>query len=107
MQLEKMVEQAEEWAGKVEWMARVDGELEAERGRLIWDLVARPALEHAAEVWWPGGKTVRLEVVQDRLGRKLLGASRTVAGEAICGEMGWRKKEERRRRCCMSGDSGS
>ena len=28
-------------------------------------------------IWWPGGKTVgkRLEVVQDRLGRKLLGAS--------------------------------
>ena len=50
VQLEKMGEQAEEWAGKVEWMARVDGELEAERGRLIWDLVARPGLEHAAEV---------------------------------------------------------
>ena len=62
VQLEKMVEQAEEWAGKVEWMARVDGELEAERGRLIWDLVARPGLEHAAEVWWPGGKTVGKEV---------------------------------------------
>ena len=49
-------------------------------------------------MWWPGGKTVgkRLEAVQDRLGRKLLGASRTVAGEAIRGEMGWRKLEERR-----------
>ena len=31
--------------------ARVDEELEAERGQLIWDLVARPGLEHAAEVW--------------------------------------------------------
>ena len=30
VQLEKMVEQAEEWTGKIEWMARVDGELEAE-----------------------------------------------------------------------------
>ena len=60
--------------------------------------MARPGLEHAAEVWWPGGKTAgkRLEAVQDRLGRRLLGASRTVAGEAICGEMGWRKFEERR-----------
>ena len=48
VQLEKMVEQAKEWAGKIEWMARVDGELEAERGRLLWDLVARPGLEHAA-----------------------------------------------------------
>ena len=56
---------------------------------------------------WPGtcsrgvvarGKIVgkRLEAVQDRLGRKLLEAGRTVAGEAIRGEMGWRKLEERR-----------
>ena len=29
VQLEKMVEQAGEWACKVEWMARVDGELVA------------------------------------------------------------------------------
>ena len=35
VQLEKMVEQAEEWVGKIEWMARVDGELEAERGHLL------------------------------------------------------------------------
>ena len=45
------------------------------------------------EVWWEL-KTVgkRLEAVQ---GRKLLGAS-TMAGEAVHGEMGWRKLEERR-----------
>ena len=30
MQLEKIVEQAEEWVGKVEWIARLDGELKAE-----------------------------------------------------------------------------
>ena len=48
-------------------------------------------------MWWPGGNTVgkRLEAVQDRLGRRLLGATTTVAGEAIHGEMG-RKLEERR-----------
>lgn len=47
--------------------------------------------------WRCGGKTVgkRLEAVQDRLGRKLLGGS-TMAGEAVHGEMGWRKLEERR-----------
>ena len=35
-----------------------------------------------ADVWWPGGKAVgrNLESVQDRVGRKLLEASRTVAG---------------------------
>ena len=30
VQLEKMAEQAEEWAGKVEWIIRVDKEVEAE-----------------------------------------------------------------------------
>ena len=38
-------------------------------------------------------------------GRKLLGAIRTVAGETVCGEMGWKKKKEERR--SMDGDSGS
>ena len=52
---------------------------------------------------WPGtcsrgvvarGKTVgkRLEAIQDWLGRKLLGANRTVAGEALHVEMGWKKR---------------
>ena len=38
----------------------------------------------------------KLEAVQGRVCRKLLGASRTVAEEAVRGEMGWRKLEERR-----------
>ena len=65
------------------------------RGRLIWDLVARPGLEQ--EIWWPGRKTVgrRLEAVQERLRIKLLGA-RYMVGEAIRGEMGWIKLEERK-----------
>ena len=47
VQLEKMKEKAEEWAGK---MSRKDGCME--RGRLVWELLARPSLEHAA--WWEG-----------------------------------------------------
>ena len=98
VQVEKMAEKAEEWAGKMEWMSRKDGKIEVERGRLVWELLARPGLEHAAEVWWPGGKTVnrKLEAVQERIGRRLLGASRTVAGAAVRGDLGWRKLEERR-----------
>ena len=87
VQVEKMAEMAEEWAGK---MSRKDGQVEVERGRLVWELLARPGLEHAAEVWsswWPGGKSVnrKLEAVQERIGRRLQGASRTVAG-AACSE---------------------
>ena len=48
--LKKMVEKAEEWIGKVEWMARVNGEVEVECRRMAWELMAKPCLEHAAEV---------------------------------------------------------
>ena len=37
-----------------------------------------------------------LEAVQERVGRKLLGASRSVAGVAVQGDLGWKKLEERR-----------
>ncbi len=33
---------------------------------------------------------------QERMGRKLLGAGRAVAGAAIWGDLGWKKLEERR-----------
>lgn len=36
-----MTEKAEEWAGKVEWMGRKDGQLEVERGRLVWSMQQR------------------------------------------------------------------
>ena len=38
--MEKMAEKAEEWAGKMEWMSRKDGQAEVERGRLVWELLA-------------------------------------------------------------------
>ena len=60
--------------------------------------MARPSLEHAAEVWWHGGKAARakLEATQLKVGRRLLGASKTVAGLTVQGDLGWRKLEERR-----------
>ena len=63
--MERMREKAEEWAGRTEWMSRVNGQIEVERGRLVWELLARPSLEHAASVWWTGGKVAskRLEAV--------------------------------------------
>ena len=52
-------------------MSRVNGQIEVERGRLIWELLARPSLEHAVSVWWTGGKVAnrKLEAVQERVGR--------------------------------------
>ena len=53
--LEKMRGKAEKWGEKIGCMSRVNREKEVDRGRLIWESLARP-LEHAPEVWWTGGK---------------------------------------------------
>lgn len=33
-----------------------DGHFEVEESRQVWELLARPSLEHAVEIRWPGGK---------------------------------------------------
>ena len=41
VQLEKMAKKAEEWIGRVTWMSRVNGQVEVDRGRMVWELLAR------------------------------------------------------------------
>ena len=67
-------------------------------GRMVLELLARPSMEYADEVWWTGGQSAcrKLESSHIKMGRKLLGASNTVAGVAVQGELGWRKLEDRR-----------
>ena len=50
-----MTKKAEEWIGKVTWMSRVNGQVEVDRGRMVWELLARPSMEYTAGMWWPGG----------------------------------------------------
>ena len=83
-----LIEKAEEWMRKIEWMSRLNGVVEIDRGRFIWELLARPAIEHAAKVWWVGGKVVRRKL-EERVGRRLLMSGPTVAGVAARGEFGW------------------
>ena len=62
-----------------EWTVEVDG------GRMVRELIGRMSMEYAAEVWWSGGRCVwmKLELAQMRVGRRLLEASKTVAGVAV------------------------
>ena len=48
--LEKMREKAEKWEARIGYMSKVNGVMEVNSGRLIWQLLARPCLEHASEV---------------------------------------------------------
>ena len=59
-------------------MSQVNGQLARGRMRkVVWELLACSSLEHAASVWWTGGKIVskKLEADQDRVSKKVLGAS--------------------------------
>ena len=42
----------EEWVGMVMWMSRINGGVEADRGKMVWELIGISSVEHAAEVWW-------------------------------------------------------
>ena len=59
--LKKMANKAKEWVGN--------------RGLMVWELMGRPCVEHAAEVWWSGGHSAcrKLESAHMRVGRRLLG----------------------------------
>ena len=95
--MEKRVERAEEVNQRVGWMGRVNGVMEIERGAIIWESMGLPAVNYAAEVSWKGTKAQqrKLDAVQEQVGRKILGASRSVASCSVMGELGWRTMTER------------
>ena len=33
----------------------MNGQVEVDRGWIVWELMRRPSVEHAAKVWWSGG----------------------------------------------------
>ncbi len=95
--MEKRIERAEEAKQRVGWMGRVNGVMETERGAVIWETMGLPAVNFATEVSWKGTKSQRkkLDAVQEQVGRKILGASRSVASCTVMGELGWRTMTER------------
>ena len=95
--LEKMANMAEEWVGNEIWISS-EWTAEVDRGRMVWEHIGRLSVEHAVEVWWSGWHSAyrKLESAQIRVGRRLLGASNTLAGVAVQGDLGWRKLEEGR-----------
>ena len=68
-------------------VSRVNGHVEVVRGRMVRELLARPSMEYAAEVWWTGGRRACKRLSrQMKIGRRLLEASNTVAGVAVVAE---------------------
>ena len=59
--------------------------IQVDRGRKVWQQLARPSREHATEVRLTGRQTAsrKLESVQMRVGRSLLETSNIVAGVTV------------------------
>ena len=79
-------------------MSRVNEQVEVDGGKMVWELLARPSIEYAAEVWWTGGCSAcrKLEPSQMKMGRILLRESNIIARVAVQEDLGWRKLEESR-----------
>ena len=47
-------------------MSRVNGQIEVDRGRMVWELIGRLSVEHAAGMWLSGGHSAcrKLESAQ-------------------------------------------
>ena len=93
--LEKMGKRAEKWGGggggRIGCMSRVNGEMEVDRGRLMWELLAKSGLEHGCQVWWTRRKAAcknNVKKIQENIGRKLVGRSSKVAGVAVREDLG-------------------
>ena len=95
--MEKRIERALEANQRVGWMGRVNGVMETERGAAIWEPMGLPAVNFAVEVSRKGTKAQqkKLDVVQEQVGRKILGASTTVASCTVMGSRAWVEEDDR------------
>ena len=56
---------------------------------IAWKTIFRPIIEYGAEVWWPAQSELnRLEVIQKRICKWILGCCRTTIDEIVLGELG-------------------
>ena len=65
----------------MDWKGDMDEQVEVDSGKMVWELLVRPCMEYAVEVWWTGGRSAcrKLQSAQMKMGRRLLGASNTIA----------------------------
>ena len=80
-------------------MSMVNGQVEVDRGRMVWELLVRPSMEYVAEVWWTVRRRAcrKLELSQMKMGRRLLGEQHSSrsgsAGRSKVEEMEERREE--------------
>ena len=71
------------------------GHLSAKAAIGIWKALVRPVLEYGAEVWGEG-EWKDAEIIQRKMGRRILGRRGKSTDETILGELGWWTMQARR-----------
>jgi hypothetical protein len=65
--------------------------------RRLWEVLGVPVMGYGSEVWEVGkGEAEKMEKVQRRVGRQVLGCSQLVADVVVRGELGWVQLKARR-----------
>ena len=84
--MEKRIERAVEREG---WMGRVNKVMETEQGTAKWESMGLPTVNFPVEVsWGTKAQQNKFDALQEQVGGKILGASRTVASCTVMGELG-------------------
>ena len=67
-------------------------------GLVVWQVAARPGVKHGSEVWACSSEhsEQKLEVLQERVGRVLIGVSWRFQGVVVRGDLGLEKMKYRR-----------
>ena len=80
---------------------RIDEDIKA--GLTTWEVVCKPVLNYGAEVWACASNADehRVEVIQNRAGRRILGLSWRFPSVVVRGELGWRKLKFDRHRLAL------
>ena len=67
-------------------------------GLVVWQVAARPVVEYGSEVWACSSEhsEQKLEVLQKRVGRALIGVSWRFPGVVVRGDLGLEKMKYRR-----------
>ena len=79
------------------------GDEDVEAGLAVWEVACKPVLNYGAEVWACSseGEERKIEQIQDRGGRHILGVSWRFPGTVVRGELGWGKLRYNRHKLAL------
>ena len=71
------------------------GQLSVKAAEGVWKALVRPILEYGAEIWGEN-EWKEAEIIQNKMGKRILGLAPKTTNEVVIGELGWWPLKARR-----------